>query len=41
MFNQDLKLLDDVTLADVEAATTATVRLCTYTPADILAALMR
>lgn len=41
MFNQDLKLLDDVTLADVEAATSATVRLCTYTPADILAALMR
>ena len=41
MFNQDLKLLDDVTLAEVEAAGDVTVRLCTYTPADILDALMR
>lgn len=41
MFNQDLKLLDDVTFAEVEAADEMTVRLCTYTPADILDALMR
>lgn len=41
MFNQDLKLLDDVTLAEIEAAGEMTVRLCTYTPADILDALMR
>ncbi len=41
MFNQDLRLLDDVTLAQVEAASEATVHLCTYTPADILDALMR
>lgn len=41
MFNQDLALLDDVTLAEVEAASDATVRLCTYTPVDIIDALMR
>lgn len=41
MFNQDLLLLDDVPLADIETACDATVRLCTYDPADILEALMR
>ena len=41
MFNQDFTLLDDVTLAEVEAASDATVRLCTYTPVDIIDALMR
>ena len=41
MFNQDLLLLDDVSLADIETGCDATVRLCTYDPADILDALMR
>lgn len=41
MFNHDLCLLDDVALSEMEAASDATVRLCTYTPADILDALMR
>lgn len=42
MFNQDMLLLDDVSLADVEASCPqAAVHLCTYAPVGILDALMR
>lgn len=41
MFNQDLLLLDDMTLEDLQAACAADFRLCTFSPSEILSALMR
>lgn len=41
MFNQDLLLLDGVSFEDVEEACLADLRLCTFSPSEILDALLR
>lgn len=41
MFNQDLLLLDDVSFEEVKKACPADLRLCTFSPSEILDALLR